>query len=150
MNYFFFSSRRRHTRSKRDWSSDVCSSDLTLRRLLAGHREEVAHDARAALGRRADLLGSLAERSVPDDFSHEMRLSHEDRQGVVELVRDTGEQGSHRGELLAPQKLLGSLQDRLLERSVVALELEIEPPSVEQVLDPQEDFEPVKRLGQEV
>src|SRR5207249_5385631 len=27
---FFFSSRRRHTRSKRDWSSDVCSSDLAL------------------------------------------------------------------------------------------------------------------------
>src|SRR6266704_6528991 len=26
--FFFFSSRRRHTRSKRDWSSDVCSSDL--------------------------------------------------------------------------------------------------------------------------
>src|SRR6266513_5210757 len=30
---FFFSSRRRHTRAKRDWSSDVCSSDL------AGDRE---------------------------------------------------------------------------------------------------------------
>src|SRR2546421_12838923 len=28
--YFFFSSRRRHTRSDRDWSSDVCSSDLLL------------------------------------------------------------------------------------------------------------------------
>src|SRR5207249_8768856 len=28
MMFFFFSSRRRHTRSKRDWSSDVCSSDL--------------------------------------------------------------------------------------------------------------------------
>src|SRR5438105_13394493 len=27
---FFFSSRRRHTRSTRDWSSDVCSSDLDL------------------------------------------------------------------------------------------------------------------------
>src|SRR5690349_23283540 len=27
---FFFSSRRRHTSSLRDWSSDVCSSDLTL------------------------------------------------------------------------------------------------------------------------
>src|SRR2546421_2317668 len=26
---FFFSSRRRHTRSDRDWSSDVCSSDLS-------------------------------------------------------------------------------------------------------------------------
>src|SRR5690606_41055137 len=27
---FFFSSRRRHTRFSRDWSSDVCSSDLGL------------------------------------------------------------------------------------------------------------------------
>src|SRR2546429_2651761 len=27
-NVFFFSSRRRHTRCSRDWSSDVCSSDL--------------------------------------------------------------------------------------------------------------------------
>src|SRR2546421_8995092 len=27
--FFFFSSRRRHTISDRDWSSDVCSSDLT-------------------------------------------------------------------------------------------------------------------------
>src|SRR5215813_14829827 len=28
--FFFFSSRRRHTRCGRDWSSDVCSSDLEL------------------------------------------------------------------------------------------------------------------------
>src|SRR2546422_8967244 len=28
--FFFFSSRRRHTRCSRDWSSDVCSSDLRL------------------------------------------------------------------------------------------------------------------------
>src|SRR5699024_11787234 len=28
--FFFFSSRRRHTISKRDWSSDVCSSDLII------------------------------------------------------------------------------------------------------------------------
>src|SRR5260221_6337629 len=35
----FFSSRRRHTRSLCDWSSDVCSSDLTLpRRRLRIHR----------------------------------------------------------------------------------------------------------------
>src|SRR5699024_12025814 len=31
---FFFSSRRRHTSSKRDWSSDVCSSDLFIYRLF--------------------------------------------------------------------------------------------------------------------
>src|SRR5439155_8883477 len=29
-DFFFFSSRRRHTRWPRDWSSDVCSSDLFL------------------------------------------------------------------------------------------------------------------------
>src|SRR2546429_4236622 len=28
LDVFFFSSRRRHTRCSRDWSSDVCSSDL--------------------------------------------------------------------------------------------------------------------------
>src|SRR5690606_40587791 len=31
---FFFSSRRRHTRFSRDWSSDVCSSDLKIARQL--------------------------------------------------------------------------------------------------------------------
>src|SRR5690554_7450938 len=30
--FFFFSSRRRHTRCGRDWSSDVCSSDLSVLR----------------------------------------------------------------------------------------------------------------------
>src|SRR5207249_450455 len=35
---FFFSSRRRHTRSKRDWSSDVCSSDLVCTVLPAPER----------------------------------------------------------------------------------------------------------------
>src|SRR2546429_6039435 len=30
--FFFFSSRRRHTRCSRDWSSDVCSSDLQQKR----------------------------------------------------------------------------------------------------------------------
>src|SRR3712207_2464115 len=34
MVFFFFSSRRRHTRYWRDWSSDVCSSDLSIARAL--------------------------------------------------------------------------------------------------------------------
>src|SRR2546422_8477920 len=33
---FFFSSRRRHTRCSRDWSSDVCSSDLILESFVQG------------------------------------------------------------------------------------------------------------------
>src|SRR5476651_2421960 len=36
--YFFFSSRRRHTRYWRDWSSDVCSSDLESNGIVEGAR----------------------------------------------------------------------------------------------------------------
>src|SRR5690606_883428 len=43
---FFFSSRRRHTRFSRDWSSDVCSSDLYI-------------DAAWSLARFGDLLAHL-------------------------------------------------------------------------------------------
>src|SRR5206468_8622875 len=38
---FFFSSRRRHTRSDRDWSSDVCSSDLVEDLLASDHAPSV-------------------------------------------------------------------------------------------------------------
>src|SRR6266511_4630881 len=41
MFFFFFSSRRRHTRFSRDWSSDVCSSDLPAR----GPIRPLAHGA---------------------------------------------------------------------------------------------------------
>src|SRR3989449_8332843 len=36
---FFFSSRRRHTRCSRDWSSDVCSSDLMIREIETSHND---------------------------------------------------------------------------------------------------------------
>src|SRR5690606_21214690 len=39
---FFFSSRRRHTRFSRDWSSDVCSSDLKVRKVLKIAKEPVS------------------------------------------------------------------------------------------------------------
>src|SRR2546429_1722495 len=38
--FFFFSSRRRHTRCSRDWSSDVCSSDLLAWPGFVGGRRE--------------------------------------------------------------------------------------------------------------
>src|SRR2546422_4780833 len=43
---FFFSSRRRHTRCSRDWSSDVCSSDLQ-RQEEARKSTEVQRQAQA-------------------------------------------------------------------------------------------------------
>src|SRR5205814_7107411 len=36
---FFFSSRRRHTRCLSDWSSDVCSSDLSSRLIVCRHQQ---------------------------------------------------------------------------------------------------------------
>src|SRR6266513_4545474 len=68
MNSFFFSSRRRHTRSKRDWSSDVCSSDLlyalSLVAFIARLRRSFAFDVIDAHftypdGVAAVLLGKL-------------------------------------------------------------------------------------------
>src|SRR2546429_8227775 len=38
VSFFFFSSRRRHTRCSRDWSSDVCSSDLNCGQQLKWER----------------------------------------------------------------------------------------------------------------
>src|SRR5690625_6631531 len=40
--FFFFSSRRRHTRWPRDWSSDVCSSDLTSLKSVPSELYEAA------------------------------------------------------------------------------------------------------------
>src|SRR6266496_4765303 len=47
--FFFFSSRRRHTRSLRDWSSDVCSSDLARLR-AASERVFIEHEPNASSG----------------------------------------------------------------------------------------------------
>src|SRR2546421_3967499 len=64
--FFFFSSRRRHTRSDRDWSSDVCSSDLTglLRAVQAGVQGSIASlDGRIAAidDLRAHWAGGLQQ-----------------------------------------------------------------------------------------
>src|SRR3712207_7740804 len=52
--FFFFSSRRRHTRYWRDWSSDVCSSDLEK------PEHSVVQVAEAARPRRLAVVGAAA------------------------------------------------------------------------------------------
>src|SRR5256885_13460742 len=50
--FFFFSSRRRHTRLQGDWSSDVCSADLTLADLVLRYRLD-------KVGKRLHILDGL-------------------------------------------------------------------------------------------
>src|SRR2546426_12769505 len=57
--FFFFSSRRRHTRLQGDWSSDVCSSDLCPAASLGG--ESSSGDARA--GGLCVLTAKLSKRT---------------------------------------------------------------------------------------
>src|SRR5690606_40381300 len=47
---FFFSSRRRHTRFSRDWSSDVCSSDLIMHDTSSRLLDAFLHDLSTTLG----------------------------------------------------------------------------------------------------
>src|SRR5690606_40982637 len=59
---FFFSSRRRHTRFSRDWSSDVCSSDLNLAEdYEAAYKASLEGIARDEFGKELYLFaGKLA------------------------------------------------------------------------------------------
>ena len=52
--FFFFSSRRRHTRLVSDWSSDVCSSDLGLRRQLVAQTRQFLFKARRQVEAKLD------------------------------------------------------------------------------------------------
>src|SRR2546430_8340335 len=52
VTFFFFSSRRRHTRFDCDWSSDVCSSDLRGLELGADHGDALGTGQLEQLGRR--------------------------------------------------------------------------------------------------
>src|SRR5438874_12348783 len=85
---FFFSSRRRHTRSLRDWSSDVCSSDLVrlvvarspcciVRHLLVAS-QPVLEQAQVPALRVTTVLDSPAQEEVR---SEERRVGKECRSG---------------------------------------------------------------------
>src|SRR3712207_8278953 len=71
---FFFSSRRRHTRYWRDWSSDVCSSDLDED--LQDHIRPGDDAGGPRLVYRALDLGPLAPRVPDPDLPQRDRVVH--------------------------------------------------------------------------
>src|SRR5882757_2605570 len=84
--FFFFSSRRRHTRYWRDWSSDVCSSDLRssrrrtcgresyIRGLIRGHMRGTTHLMSSVGSVLSFILMTWSERFVSPDGLHSFRV----------------------------------------------------------------------------
>src|SRR5699024_11580572 len=79
--FIFFSSRRRHTRSKRDWSSDVCSSDLAVSRLLKTRQVREAKE--------------LREVTPADSFKNkiEQLIAYQEEKGYI-IDMDEDEEGN--------------------------------------------------------
>src|SRR3989454_8124294 len=90
MDYFFFSSRRRHTRLQGDWSSDVCSSDLAI--VLAIQRQpgtntvEVAGRVRTTMESLKPLLPGSVDLQLRSDRSESIRASLADVQFTLFLT----------------------------------------------------------------
>src|SRR6267154_1920531 len=85
MGFFFFSSRRRHTRWTGDWSSDVCSSDLAV--LICGSGVGASVAANKFRGIRAGLCH--------DTYSAHQGVEHDHMNVLVLGGRVIGEELAH-------------------------------------------------------
>src|SRR5690606_40846250 len=96
--FFFFSSRRRHTRFSRDWSSDVCSSDLVSpgveAREIAGFVANQALEGVSGeeLQRIADEQNQQLQELLDAARSEERRVGKESRSGewTADTEKDNG------------------------------------------------------------
>src|SRR5690625_7208190 len=89
--FFFFSSRRRHTRWPRDWSSDVCSSDLDkvlIAELIGLSPDPLTHTVIIDRGRRDGVYRGQA---VLDAFGLMWQVVEvHDHSSRVHLITDSG------------------------------------------------------------
>jgi hypothetical protein len=84
------------------FSNDLIGThQLPLRRMLTGQRQEVAHDPHASLRGGGDPVETLPERAVAERLTQDRAVPGHDRQRVVQLMCDAGEECPHIGELVA-------------------------------------------------
>src|SRR3989442_1932353 len=138
---FFFSSRRRHTRCGRDWSSDVCSSDLYHWAVEAGKR--TGHRLIVAGGWRPSFTGSIKFVGEVDGSTKAALLARarclwnpaawDEPFGLVTieaLLSGTPVLGTHRGalpELITPE--VGTLCDTVDEMIAAAESIHTRSPA---------------------
>src|SRR2546427_4278247 len=90
---FFFSSRRRHTRFDCDWSSDVCSSDLTFpvdgRGLRLEDLATVAYrEPDLDYGRHLDRSRAIGLNVIKESGANTVRVARAARRVLKEMERD--------------------------------------------------------------
>src|SRR5690606_39335679 len=90
---FFFSSRRRHTRFSRDWSSDVCSSDLH------NVEHQKTHQEADAIGAALDVAADAASGTVEMKCQFQLMKMTEHPQANAEIGRAScRKEGRWRGQ----------------------------------------------------
>src|SRR3712207_6759816 len=102
---FFFSSRRRHTRYWRDWSSDVCSSDLKDIKVYRIDAMDAANEMNNAKAFNMIVLGGLLKlhpvvtlesaikglkKTLPERHHHLIPMNEEAIKRGMELIREVG------------------------------------------------------------
>src|SRR6266487_5805001 len=88
MSFFFFSSRRRHTRWTGDWSSDVCSSDLRLGARARAQQHHRAPSVGCRTGARR-LRRRSEERRVGKECSSRWSPDHEKKKNQPLILKVT-------------------------------------------------------------
>src|SRR5690606_7123851 len=79
--FFFFSSRRRHTRFSRDWSSDVCSSDLKTK--------PTQHSVKTLMesGITTDILVCRTEHQISEDIKEKLaQFCNVKKEAVIQSI----------------------------------------------------------------
>src|SRR5215510_12403277 len=87
MCFFFFSSRRRHTRWPRDWSSDVCSSDLDELRRMDWVPRSVHTKARKVQAVMQQIEQAKGRVATDEEMARALKISVEEYQQWLEEIR---------------------------------------------------------------
>src|SRR5207253_7328583 len=96
--FFFFSSRRRHTRWPRDWSSDVCSSDLSRQIADGAARGKIDMGGREYDPQAADPDAAVAAAlQAFEDGLYLVVLDEQELKRLRSEERRVGKEGRSRG-----------------------------------------------------